>query len=95
MEQLNEFDIEEVCELEVDIEQVGPRGLSAYEVYLQTGGTLSEEEWLESLKGITPTIGANGNWFLGDIDTGLSSRGEKGETGGISHEELKVITGEL
>ena len=31
--------------------------------------------------GITPTIGANGNWFLGSTDTGKPSRGEKGDTG--------------
>lgn len=37
--------------------------------------------------GITPHIGANGNWFIGDTDTGMPSRGEagpqgeKGETG--------------
>lgn len=31
--------------------------------------------------GITPTIGANGNWYIGDVDTGKPSRGEKGESG--------------
>ena len=31
--------------------------------------------------GITPTIGDNGNWYLGDTDTNKPSRGEKGETG--------------
>ena len=31
--------------------------------------------------GLTPTIGDNGNWYLGDTDTGKPSRGEKGETG--------------
>ena len=31
--------------------------------------------------GITPTIGTNGNWFLGSTDTGKPSRGEKGEQG--------------
>ena len=34
--------------------------------------------------GITPTIGENGNWYLGDTDTGKPSRGEtgpRGETG--------------
>lgn len=31
--------------------------------------------------GITPTIGDNGNWFLGDTDTGKPSRGIQGETG--------------
>ena len=31
--------------------------------------------------GITPTIGQNGNWYLGDIDTGKPSRGEQGPSG--------------
>ena len=31
--------------------------------------------------GTTPTIGENGNWYLGDTDTGKPSRGEKGEPG--------------
>lgn len=31
--------------------------------------------------GITPTIGDNGNWYLGDEDTGKPSRGEKGDKG--------------
>ena len=33
------------------------------------------------LDGITPTIGDNGNWYLGNTDTNKPSRGEKGETG--------------
>lgn len=31
--------------------------------------------------GVTPTIGENGNWFIGDTDTGKPSRGEQGEQG--------------
>ena len=31
--------------------------------------------------GITPHIGDNGNWFVGDIDTGKPSRGAAGEPG--------------
>lgn len=31
--------------------------------------------------GITPTIGANGNWYLGDNDTSKPSRGETGPAG--------------
>lgn len=31
--------------------------------------------------GITPHIGANGNWYLGTTDTGKPSRGEKGDKG--------------
>lgn len=30
--------------------------------------------------GITPHIGANGNWYIGNTDTGMLSRGEKGDT---------------
>lgn len=32
---------------------------------------------------IKPTIGDNGNWYLGDTDTNKPSRGEKGDTGDI------------
>lgn len=56
------MDIENVIDIEVDASEA-KEGLSAYEVYLKNGGTLSEEEWLESLKGDTgPTgpTGANG-----------------------------------
>ena len=31
--------------------------------------------------GITPTIGTNGNWYLGNTDTGKPSRGATGATG--------------
>ena len=31
--------------------------------------------------GITPTIGDNGNWYLGDVDTNKPSRGEQGPAG--------------
>ena len=31
--------------------------------------------------GITPSIGDNGNWYLGTTDTGKPSRGEKGDAG--------------
>ncbi|MBD5550484.1 MAG: hypothetical protein HDQ96_04810 [Lachnospiraceae bacterium] len=74
----------------------GADGLSAYEIAVNNGFTGNENEWLESLKGMngedgadgqdgsdgkTPTIGENGNWFIGNEDTGMPSRGEKGEKG--------------
>lgn len=31
--------------------------------------------------GITPTVGSNGNWYLGTTDTGQPSRGEQGPAG--------------
>lgn len=36
----------------------------------------------DGTNGITPTIGANGNWHIGNTDTGKPSRGEKGDAGG-------------
>lgn len=31
--------------------------------------------------GLTPHIGENGNWWVGDTDTGVSAKGPKGDTG--------------
>ena len=35
----------------------------------------------DGMDGITPTIGDNGNWYLGNTDTGKPSRGETGPQG--------------
>lgn len=35
----------------------------------------------DGINGITPTIGNNGNWYLGETDTGKPSRGIQGENG--------------
>lgn len=56
------------------------------------------ENFLKGEDGITPHIGANGNWYLGSTDTGKPSRGEKGTKGApgeeISDSEaLEIITG--
>ncbi len=31
--------------------------------------------------GLTPFIGENGNWWIGDVDTGIKAQGEKGDKG--------------
>ena len=53
------MDMENVIEIEVDAEQA-KQGLSAYEVYLENGGTLSEVDWLASLKGEPGKDGKDG-----------------------------------
>lgn len=73
-----------------------PRGKSAYEIAKENGFDGTEAEWLASLKGKpgenglpgtngkdgeTPYVGENGNWFIGEDDTGKPSRGAKGEPG--------------
>lgn len=53
--------------------------------------------------GITPTIGSNGNWYLGDTDTGKPSRGAVGPAGKTpvkgtdywTEEDKQEILGEL
>lgn len=47
------------------------QGQSAYDIAIKNGFEGSEQEWLKSLEGVTPHIGENGNWFLGDQDTGI------------------------
>lgn len=50
------------------------KGKSAFDIAKENGFIGTEQEWLESLKGITPHIGDNGNWFIGDVDTGALAR---------------------
>ena len=68
----------------------GKDGKSAYEIAVSNGFEGTEEEWIASLKGakgdpgndgIVPTIGDNGNWYLGETDTGKPSRGTQGDAG--------------
>lgn len=93
--------LEEVQEIEINMEQIGPQGLSAYEIYLKTGGTLSEEEWLLSLKGPKGDTGEQGiQGIPGEqgpqgVQGPIGPEGPPGPAGGISIEEVKVITGEL
>ena len=51
------------------------KGDSAYEIAVSHGFAGTENEWLASLvgaagrDGVSPTIGSNGNWHIGDVDT--------------------------
>ena len=54
----------------------GVNGKSAYEIALKNGFSGSEEEWLMSLNGKdgdSISIGENGNWYIGDKDTGINA----------------------
>lgn len=44
--------------------------------------------------GITPRIGDNGNWFIGDVDTGISSLGQKGDKGDTGERGPRGFQGE-
>jgi len=47
------------------------QGKSAFDVAVDNGFKGTEEEWLRTLEGVTPHIGDNGNWYLGEVDTGV------------------------
>lgn len=47
------------------------QGKSAFDVAVDNGFKGTEEEWLQTLEGVTPHIGDNGNWYLGEADTGV------------------------
>jgi hypothetical protein len=56
----------------------GQDGASAYEIAVKNGFSGSEAEWITSLTGTpgeTPYIGANGNWFIGAVDTEVKASG--------------------
>lgn len=61
---------------------------AAYTVTLSDGTSFELEietakgaDGKDGTDGVTPHIGENGNWYLGETDTGKSSRGEQGEAG--------------
>ena len=41
-----------------------------YEIAVKNGFIGTEKDWLESL---SPHIGENGNWYVGNEDTGISA----------------------
>jgi len=45
--------------------------------------------------GITPHIGDNGNWFIGDTDTGVAAKGDKGDPYNLTDEDKEEITQQI
>lgn len=88
------FDFTVNDSLDIDNVEVAENGTLLMDMLAKV--TKFEEKLDEALEmnkgedGITPTIGENGNWHLGVVDTGKPSRGEQGEKG----EATKVTIGE-
>ncbi len=51
---------------------------STYEEWLET---IKGENGVDGVNGLYPEIGSNGNWWIGDYDTGIPVNGEKGDQG--------------
>jgi len=49
-------------------------------LYLRNKET-NKFEPVQTINGVTPHIGDNGNWWIGEADTGKPSRGTQGENG--------------
>ena len=67
-----------------------PDSTATYNYILVSGGST----------GVVPTIGDNGNWYIGSTDTGKPSRGEKGNTGpqgaqGVGITDIRLESGHL
>lgn len=45
----------------------------------------------EGKDGLTPSIGENGNWWIGDVDTGKPSRGKAFEYSDFTEEQIKEL----
>lgn len=83
---LNEIDsaITETNNLDLDVSKVGKTSTVTLTSKLGLTKEVEIEDGLQGQpgqNGITPTIGDNGNWYLGETDTGKPSRGIQGETG--------------
>ncbi len=64
------MEIESIAEMEIEeLDKIGPKGLSAYEVYVKNGGILSETEWLKSLRGEQGPQGQPGAVKMQVVDT--------------------------
>lgn len=63
------------------------KGDNAYQLAVAGGYSGTVDEWLASLRGaagkdgVTPTIGANKHWFIGEVDTGVVAEGKDGKDG--------------
>lgn len=53
----------------------------------------SDASTINGKDGVTPHIGDNGNWYLGDVDTGNPSRGETGPKGNTGADGYTPVRG--
>lgn len=69
-------------------------GKSAYDIACENGFSGTPTEWLNTLKGETPTISATGTWMIGNQDTGvIASPSLAGfATELFVHEQISKIT---
>lgn len=55
--------------------------------------TQQQQQQVKGEDGLTPYIGTNGNWFIGNVDTGVPAKGQDGAGVGIAKIEKIVSVG--
>lgn len=74
-----------------------PEGGSTGQVLAKKSDANQDAQWIDlpenGQDGVTPTIGSNGNWYIGDTDTGKPSRGATGATGATGPQGEKGADG--
>ncbi len=66
--------------------------LDNYDFYLKAEGSWDKKGNIKGQDGKTPYIGSNGNWWIGDSDTGVKAQGAAGATT-IGNDGASVLTG--
>ena len=56
---------------------------AALKLVLEAAIERAKQEAIEASKGYIPYIGENGNWWIGDTDTGVKAAGDDGKDGAI------------
>ena len=80
----------------VKVEKVGEEGNKQTFTITFSDGTTTTYYVTNGEDGLTPSIGENGNWFIGDVDTGVPSKGDDGEDGrGIKSIEKTSTSGNV
>lgn len=64
-----------------DTSQAGSVGTPTVEIIGDGYNKKFKFKDLKGETGTTPRIGGNGNWFIGDVDTGFPARGLQGKAG--------------
>ena len=73
--------LNQIDNLDIDAEKIDNITTVTIEKKDGTEKIVEINDGIDGVDGITPTIGDNGNWYLGNEDTGKPSRGIQGEQG--------------
>lgn len=68
-------------QLKIDEDNLWQVSYDNGETWVSLGVKATGAAGKDGADGLTPYIGKNGNWWVGDTDTGVSAKGDRGDTG--------------